>query len=131
MNRKPPGEAVSNNQAANSLTRLTCPLAQVEAIILFGSKSLKTRITVITFAIVLLGSWSLALLVSRLLERDMVQLLSNQQFSLATLLATGLTSNSKKELTGTHEIEYEQFDSLAPIHKSFQKAVTKVSVFHT
>ena len=53
----------------------------------FGSKSLKTRITVITFAIVLLGSWSLALLVSRLLERDMVQLLSNQQFSLATLLA--------------------------------------------
>ena len=87
MNRKPPGEAVSNNQAANSLTRLTCPLAQVGAIILFGSKSLKTRITVITFAIVLLGSWSLALLVSRLLERDMVQLLSNQQFSLATLLA--------------------------------------------
>ena len=87
MNRKPTGEAVSNNQAANSLTRLTCPLAQVGAIILFGSKSLKTRITVITFAIVLLGSWSLALLVSRLLERDMVQLLSNQQFSLATLLA--------------------------------------------
>jgi PAS domain S-box-containing protein len=87
MNRKPPGEAVSNNQAANSLTWLTCPLAQVGAIILFGSKSLKTRITVITFAIVLLGSWSLALLVSRLLERDMVQLLSNQQFSLATLLA--------------------------------------------
>ena len=56
-------------------------------IIFFDSNSLKTRITLITFAIVLLGSWSLALFVSRLLERDMAQVLSSQQFSLATLLA--------------------------------------------
>lgn len=62
-------------------------MAQVGAVILFDSKSLKTRITVITFAIFLLGSWSLAWLVSRLLERDMAQVLSSQQYSLATLLA--------------------------------------------
>ena len=57
------------------------------AIIFFDGKSLKTRISVITFAILLLGSWSLAWLVSRQLERDMVQVLSNQQYSLASLLA--------------------------------------------
>jgi len=59
----------------------------VGAIIFVDGKSLKTRISVITFAIVLLGSWSLAWLVSRQLERDMVQVLSNQQYSLASLLA--------------------------------------------
>ena len=64
-------------------------------------------------------------------DRDDVLISSRVNHALATLLATGLTSNGKKELTGTHEIEYGQFDSLAPIHKSFQKAVTKVSVFHT
>lgn len=55
--------------------------------IFFNSNSLKTRITIITFAIFLLGSWSLSLFASRLLERDMAQMLSSQQFSLATLLA--------------------------------------------
>lgn len=54
---------------------------------LFDSHSLKTRITLITVGIFLIGSWTLAFLVGRLLERDMARLLSEQQYSLATLLA--------------------------------------------
>jgi sensor histidine kinase regulating citrate/malate metabolism len=56
-------------------------------IILFNGSSLKTRITLITLAVFLLGSWSLSLYVSRLLQADMERVLSDQQLSMATLLA--------------------------------------------
>ena len=56
-------------------------------IIFFDRNSLKSRISFITFGIFLLGSWSLSLFVSRELERDMVQMLSDQQYSMASLLA--------------------------------------------
>ncbi|UCV27931.1 PAS domain S-box protein [Ferribacterium limneticum] len=52
----------------------------------FNYQSLKTRITLVTFGIFLLGTWSLSFYVGRVLERDMTQLLSDQQFSLARLL---------------------------------------------
>lgn len=56
----------------------------------FNSQSLKTRITLVTFGIFLLGTWSLSFYVGRILERDMTQLLSDQQFSLARMLGKGI-----------------------------------------
>ncbi|MBS1140593.1 MAG: hypothetical protein H6R13_2046 [Proteobacteria bacterium] len=53
----------------------------------FNRQSLKMRITLVTFGIFLLGTWSLSFYVGRVLERDMTRLLSEQQFSLAGLLA--------------------------------------------
>lgn len=53
----------------------------------FNSQSLKTRITLVTFGIFLLGTWSLSFYVGRVLEHDMTQLLSDQQFSLARMLS--------------------------------------------
>ena len=56
----------------------------------FNSQSLKTRITLVTFGIFLLGTWSLSFYVGRVLERDMTQLLSDQQLSLARMLGKGI-----------------------------------------
>jgi len=53
----------------------------------FSRHSLKTRVIVTTLAVVLLGGWLLAFYVGSLLQRDMKQLLSDQQFSMASLLA--------------------------------------------
>lgn len=49
--------------------------------------SLKTRVTLITLVIFLIGIWSLIFLVSTMLRKDLQALLSEQQFSTASLLA--------------------------------------------
>ena len=49
-------------------------------------RSLKTRITLATLSIFLIGTWALALYISAMLRLDMQRLLSAQQFSAASLL---------------------------------------------
>jgi HAMP domain-containing protein len=49
--------------------------------------SLKTRIVLFTLAVFLLGIWSLAFYISRMLRDDMERMLGEQQFSTVTLLA--------------------------------------------
>ncbi|MEW6514026.1 MAG: response regulator [Pseudomonadota bacterium] len=49
--------------------------------------SLKTRVTLLTLAIFLLGIWSLALYLGRVLHQDLERLLGDQQFSTASYLA--------------------------------------------
>jgi len=50
--------------------------------------SLKTRITLFTLLIFLLSLWSLSFYASQMLRQDMERLLSEQQFSTVTLIAT-------------------------------------------
>ncbi len=50
-------------------------------------RSIKTRVTLFTLAIFLISLWSLALYASRVLREDIEHLLSEQQFSIATILA--------------------------------------------
>ena len=56
-------------------------------ILSFGLNSLKTRITLITLGVFLISIWSLTFFVSAMLHKDLQALLSEQQFSTATLLA--------------------------------------------
>ena len=49
--------------------------------------SLKTRITLFTLAIFVLGIWSLSFYASRMLQQDMQRLLGDQQFSTASYVA--------------------------------------------
>lgn len=49
--------------------------------------SLKTRVTLFTLAIFLLGIWSLAFYISRMLREDMQGLLADQQLSVVSILA--------------------------------------------
>ncbi|MDP1524654.1 MAG: PAS domain-containing protein [Rhodocyclaceae bacterium] len=51
---------------------------------------LKTRITVFTLTIFVLSIWSLSFYASRMLERDLQNLMGEQQFSAASLTAEGL-----------------------------------------
>ena len=53
----------------------------------FQRHSLKTRVTVLTFAVFMLGIWALAFYASRVLREDMQRLLGEQQFSTVTVLA--------------------------------------------
>ena len=57
--------------------------------------SLKTRITLATLVVFVLGIWSLAFYTSRELRRDMIQSLSRQQLSTVTMMA----ENVNHELT--------------------------------
>ena len=54
---------------------------------IFQWRSLKTRITLFTLAIFLIGIWSLAFYASRMLREDMERVLGDQQLSTVTLLA--------------------------------------------
>ncbi|MHB8950300.1 MAG: PAS domain S-box protein [Rhodoferax sp.] len=56
-------------------------------ILSFGLNSLKTRITLITLGVFLIGIWSLTFFVSNMLHKDLKALLSEQQLATATLLA--------------------------------------------
>jgi len=53
----------------------------------FQWRSLKTRVTLVTLALFLLGIWSLTFYAGRILREDMQVLLSDQQFSTVSLLA--------------------------------------------
>jgi len=54
----------------------------------FQWRSLKTRVTLFTLALFLTGIWSLAFYASLMLREDMQRLLSNQQFSTVSLIAS-------------------------------------------
>ncbi|MBI5909388.1 MAG: PAS domain S-box protein, partial [Betaproteobacteria bacterium] len=54
---------------------------------IFQWRSLKTRVTLFTLAIFLIGIWSLAFYASRMLREDMQRLLGEQQFSTVSFIA--------------------------------------------
>ena len=55
-----------------------------------GWRSLKTRLTLLTLAILIIGIWSLAWYASRTLRTDMERVLGEQAFSVASLLAADI-----------------------------------------
>ena len=57
---------------------------------IFQWSSLKTRMTLFTLSVFLVGIWSLAFYASRMLRQDLEYLLGEQQFSTASLIAAQL-----------------------------------------
>ena len=78
----------------------------------FQWDSLKTRVTLFSLAIFLLGIWSLAYYSSRMLHRDLEKLLGDQQFSTVSYIAAEVN----------HEIEFRH----PPDYKPTQKHHVKV-----
>ncbi len=70
-------------------------------------RSLKTRATVFTLALFVLGIWSLSLIVSRMLREDMQQVLGAQQFSTASVLAENIGSALTDRLNALQRIARE------------------------
>ncbi len=66
--------------------------------------SLKTRATIFTLAIFVLGIGALSFYVSRSLQADMEQLLSEQQFSVATSVAKDVSDNLAQRMQGLETV---------------------------
>ena len=57
---------------------------------IFQWRSLRTRVTLLTLAIFVIGIWALAFYASETLHRDMEQTLSDQQFSTVSIVAADI-----------------------------------------
>ena len=65
---------------------------------LFRPRSLKSRITLLTLAMVVISIWSLALYAGRMLREDMQQQLGAQQFATVSLVASGINEQMEARL---------------------------------
>ena len=64
----------------------------------FQWRSLKTRVTFATLLVIVIGIWSLAFYVSRMLREDMQRLLSEQQLSMVSLVAASINSEFESRI---------------------------------
>ncbi|TRZ98545.1 MAG: PAS domain S-box protein, partial [Rhodocyclaceae bacterium] len=76
----------------------------------FWPRSLKSRVTLLTLAIVLVSIWSLALYAGRMLREDMQQQLGAQQFATVSLVAAGINEELSSRLAALERIATE-FDA--------------------
>lgn len=65
---------------------------------IFQWRSLKTRVTFATLLVIVIGIWSLAFYVSRMLREDMQRLLSEQQLSMVSLVAASINSEFESRI---------------------------------
>jgi PAS domain S-box-containing protein len=67
-------------------------------------RSLKTRVTLFSLTIFVIGIWSLAFYASRILREDMTRMLSDQQFSTVSLLAAAVNAEMDQQLRSLEAI---------------------------
>ena len=65
---------------------------------IFQWRSLKTRMTLFTLTVFLIGIWSLAFYASRMLREDMQRLLGEQQFSTVSIIAASINNELDNRL---------------------------------
>ena len=65
--------------------------------------SLKTRITLPTLTIFVIGIWALTFYTSQMLREDMERLLGEQQFSTASSIAAQVDSEMRDRLTALEQ----------------------------
>jgi len=65
---------------------------------IFQWRSLKTRMTLFTLTVFLIGIWSLAFYASRMLREDMQRLLGEQQFSTVSIIAADINTELDNRL---------------------------------
>ena len=67
-------------------------------------RSLKTRVTVFTLAIFLIGSWSLAFYASYTLQKDMQRALGEQQFSTVSIIAAEINAGLEERMKALEQV---------------------------
>ena len=70
----------------------------------YNHRSLKTRVTLFTLTIFLVSIWSLAFYASKILRRDVQQMLSDQQFSTASFVAGEINQELKNRIKSLEDI---------------------------
>ncbi len=109
-------------------TRIYRPLTTSGAI--FQWRSLKTRVTIFTLAIFLIGIWSLAFYASRMLQRDLQRMLSEQQFSTVSLMAREINKELDLRLRSIEDIASRISPAMIGDRASLQEFITNRSVLH-
>lgn len=71
---------------------------------IIGRRSLKTRVTLFTLSIFLIGIWSLAQYASQMLREDMQRLLGEQQLSTASFIATNINDELNSRLQASRTV---------------------------
>ncbi|MHB8090640.1 MAG: hybrid sensor histidine kinase/response regulator [Syntrophales bacterium] len=71
---------------------------------IFQWRSLKTKVTLLTLAVFLIGIWSLTFYASRMLREDMQRMLSEQQFSTASIIAADINGELEGRFTTLEKV---------------------------
>ena len=66
--------------------------------------SLKTRVTLFTLAIFLISLWSLAFYASKMLRRDVQQMVSDQQFSTVSFVAGEINEELEERIQSLEKV---------------------------
>ncbi|NTV70465.1 MAG: PAS domain S-box protein [Azonexaceae bacterium] len=88
---------------------------------IFRKTSLKTRLTLFTLAVFLVGIWSLAFYASRMLREDMQRQLGEQQFATASLVAAQIDAELSDRLKALERITVDISPALMKDPAGLQK----------
>lgn len=101
---------------------------------IFQWRSLKTRVTIFTLAIFVLSIWVLAFFTNRMLREDTQQLLSEQQFSTASIVAAEINQGLVERINAleavARTIDYPMLEKPAAIQKKLSQLVALPVLFN-
>ncbi len=95
----------------------------------FHRRRLKTRVTLFTLIIFLASFWSLAFYTSKMLRRDVEQMLSDQQFSTASFVAKGINEELANRIKSLEDVASDISPALQENTAALQTLLEKRSVF--
>jgi len=94
------------------------------------SWSLKTKLTLFVSVIVLISIWSMAFYASRVLQKNMYQLLCEQQFTTATIVASQINQDLDDRLQGLKSIAGDISPTILGDATTLQTQLEKRRVIH-
>ncbi|MDD5175946.1 MAG: ATP-binding protein [Sterolibacterium sp.] len=111
---------------------MNSPLSKQSALThLFRWRSLKTKVTLYTLTIFLVGIWSLAFYASHMLRQDMQNLLGNQQFSTVSVLAAQVNQELSDRLGALEKVAKHVSPAMMKDASALQKFIEARLVFQT
>ena len=97
-------------------------------------QSLKTRVTLLTLAIFVIGIWLLSFYVNRVLREDIQRLLGAQEFSSVSIIAAGVNEELEARLEALNTIAREvtpaMIDSKAPLQALLEQRPLLQNLFN-
>jgi hypothetical protein len=97
----------------------------------FHWQSLKTRVTVFTLPIFLIGIWSLAFYGGQMLHEDMERLLGEQQFSTVSFIATEVNAEFGARVEALKTIARRITPSMVSNPKNLQIMLEDKPIFYS
>jgi len=86
-------------------------------------RSIKTRVTLFTFVIVLLGIWSLDFYTAKILHNDMQRLLGEQQFATASYIAAEVNQGLSDRLQALEKVAARSVQAMQTGPAAIQKQI--------